>query len=97
MCSKGSLISFFLVLALATCPETKAWACFNGVEGVAAVVIACGGKAVLLLGLCASNAVRLIMRRGTMDVNPERRRDLGRRVEVYWDGDGVYYKGTVIA
>lgn len=32
-----------------------------------------------------------------MDVNPERRKDLGRRVELYWDADGVYYKGTVIA
>jgi hypothetical protein len=32
-----------------------------------------------------------------MDVNPERRRDLGRRIEVWWDGDGVFYRGTIIA
>lgn len=30
-----------------------------------------------------------------MDVNPERRRDWGRRVEVFWEGDGVFYRGTV--
>lgn len=34
--------------------------------------------------------------RGTMDLNPERRRDAGRRIEVYWDGDGVFYRGTVV-
>lgn len=30
-----------------------------------------------------------------MDVNPERKRDWGRRLEVFWEGDGVYYRGTV--
>lgn len=34
--------------------------------------------------------------RGTMDPNPERRKDWGRRIEVYWEGDQVYYRGTVI-
>uniref|UniRef100_A0A7S0S5E0 Histone-lysine N-methyltransferase n=1 Tax=Chlamydomonas leiostraca TaxID=1034604 RepID=A0A7S0S5E0_9CHLO len=34
--------------------------------------------------------------RGTMDVNPEKRKDLGRRVEVYWDEDGMFYVGTVV-
>uniref|UniRef100_A0A383VK44 Histone-lysine N-methyltransferase n=1 Tax=Tetradesmus obliquus TaxID=3088 RepID=A0A383VK44_TETOB len=33
--------------------------------------------------------------RGTMDVNPERKRDWGRRLEVFWEGDGVFYRGTV--
>ncbi|KAF6258157.1 hypothetical protein COO60DRAFT_1152954 [Scenedesmus sp. NREL 46B-D3] len=33
--------------------------------------------------------------RGTMDINPERKRDWGRRLEVYWEGDGVFYRGTV--
>eukprot|EP00775_Hariotina_reticulata_P011777 gene11777-11922_t len=33
--------------------------------------------------------------RGTMDINPERKRDWGRRLEVFWEGDGVYYRGTV--
>lgn len=32
-----------------------------------------------------------------MDINPERRKDLARRIEVFWDGDGVYYRGTIIA
>ncbi len=30
-----------------------------------------------------------------MDVNPEKRKDLGRRVEVHWDGDGVIYRATI--
>jgi hypothetical protein len=30
-----------------------------------------------------------------MDINPDRKRDWGRRVDVYWEGDGVYYRGTV--
>jgi hypothetical protein len=30
-----------------------------------------------------------------MDINPERKRDWGRRLEVFWEGDGVYYRGTV--
>jgi len=30
-----------------------------------------------------------------MDVNPDRKRDWGRRLEVFWEGDGVYYRGTV--
>ncbi|KAJ9527214.1 hypothetical protein QJQ45_025473 [Haematococcus lacustris] len=34
--------------------------------------------------------------RGTMDANPEKRKDLGRRVEVFWDADGIYYPGTVV-
>ncbi|KAF5826675.1 hypothetical protein DUNSADRAFT_2393, partial [Dunaliella salina] len=34
--------------------------------------------------------------RGTMDINPGKRKDLGRRIEVHWDGDGVYYRGTVV-
>eukprot|EP00884_Botryococcus_braunii_P021638 jgi/Botrbrau1/8158/Bobra.357_2s0006.1 len=33
--------------------------------------------------------------RGTMDLHPERYYNSGRRIEVYWDGDGVYYRGTV--
>ncbi len=32
-----------------------------------------------------------------MDTNPERRKDMGRRIEVFWEGDGVYYRGTIIA
>ena len=35
--------------------------------------------------------------RGTMDTQPERFRDFGKRVEVFWDGDGVFYRGTVTA
>lgn len=31
-----------------------------------------------------------------MDINPEKRKDLGRRVEVYWDEDTRYYAGTVV-
>jgi Lamin-B receptor of TUDOR domain len=30
-----------------------------------------------------------------MDLHPERYYNSGRRIEVYWDGDGVYYRGTV--
>jgi hypothetical protein len=30
-----------------------------------------------------------------MDINPERKRDWGRRLEVFWEGDGVFYRGTV--
>lgn len=30
-----------------------------------------------------------------MDINPDRKRDWGRRVDVFWEGDGVYYRGTV--
>jgi len=33
--------------------------------------------------------------RGTMDRQPERMLDFGRRVEVWWEADGVYYRGTV--
>ena len=33
--------------------------------------------------------------RGTMDTQPERFRDFGKRVDVFWDGDGVFYRGTV--
>jgi len=27
-----------------------------------------------------------------MDINPGRRKDWGRHVEVYWEGDGVFYR-----
>jgi hypothetical protein len=30
-----------------------------------------------------------------MDINPDRKRDWGRRLDVFWEGDGVYYRGTV--
>jgi hypothetical protein len=30
-----------------------------------------------------------------MDSKPERFRDFGKRVEVYWEGDGVFYRGTI--
>ncbi|KAI8474891.1 MAG: hypothetical protein J3K34DRAFT_359121, partial [Monoraphidium minutum] len=33
--------------------------------------------------------------RGTMDVNPERKRDFLRRVEIFWEGDSAWYCGTV--
>ncbi|GBF90197.1 histone H3 Lys 36 methyltransferase [Raphidocelis subcapitata] len=33
--------------------------------------------------------------RGTMDANPERKRDYGRRIEVWWEGDEAWYPGTV--
>lgn len=32
-----------------------------------------------------------------MDLHPEKRRDLGRRVEVFWDADGQYYRAVVVA
>lgn len=32
-----------------------------------------------------------------MDSQPERFRDFGKRVEVFWDGDSVFYRGTVTA
>jgi hypothetical protein len=35
--------------------------------------------------------------RGTMDTHPERFRDFGKRVEIYWEDDGVFYRGTVTA
>jgi hypothetical protein len=31
-----------------------------------------------------------------MDTQPERLKDFGKRVEVWWEGDNVYYRGTVI-
>jgi hypothetical protein len=31
-----------------------------------------------------------------MDVQPEKRRDLGRRLEVLWEDDNVFYRGTVV-
>ena len=35
--------------------------------------------------------------RGTMDMNPERSRDMGRRLRVKWDGDGAgWYEGYVL-
>ena len=30
-----------------------------------------------------------------MDSQPERRKDYGKRVEVWWEGDNVYYRGTI--
>lgn len=33
--------------------------------------------------------------RGTMDSQPERRKDFGKRIEVWWEGDNVYYRGTI--
>ena len=33
--------------------------------------------------------------RGTMDSQPERLKDFGKRIEVWWEGDNVYYRGTV--
>jgi hypothetical protein len=32
-----------------------------------------------------------------MDTQPERFKDFGKRVEVFWDGDSVFYRGTVTA
>jgi hypothetical protein len=34
--------------------------------------------------------------RGTMDANPERIKDAGRRVRVYWEQDGQWYEGRVL-
>jgi hypothetical protein len=34
--------------------------------------------------------------RGTMAANPERFTDFGRRIDVFWDLDAVYYRGTII-
>lgn len=31
--------------------------------------------------------------RGTMDVNPERKKDYLRRVEIFWEGDSAWYSG----
>ena len=31
-----------------------------------------------------------------MDVRPDRTQDLGKRVEVFWEGDEVFYRGTVV-
>ena len=33
--------------------------------------------------------------RGTMDSQPERLKDYGKRIEIFWEGDDVYYRGTV--
>ena len=35
--------------------------------------------------------------RGTMDSQPERFKDFGKRLDVFWDGDSVFYRGTVTA
>ena len=35
--------------------------------------------------------------RGTMDTQPERFKDFGKRLDVFWDGDSVFYRGTVTA
>ena len=32
-----------------------------------------------------------------MDVRPERMKDAFRRIEVFWDGEGRYYRGTVLS
>lgn len=34
--------------------------------------------------------------RGTMDTRPDRLKDAYRRIEVFWEGDGTFYKGTVL-
>ncbi|KAK9830440.1 hypothetical protein WJX72_011758 [[Myrmecia] bisecta] len=34
--------------------------------------------------------------RGTMDSQPERFKDMYKRIEVYWEGDRVFYRGTVL-
>ena len=34
--------------------------------------------------------------RGTMDTQPERFKDFGKRIEIWWEGDGVFYRGTVL-
>ena len=34
--------------------------------------------------------------RGTMDAHPERIKDAGRRVRVYWENDGQWYEGRVL-
>lgn len=31
-----------------------------------------------------------------MDSQPERRKDYGKRIEVWWEGDDVYYRGTIM-
>ena len=31
-----------------------------------------------------------------MDVRPDRTQDLGKRLEVFWEGDEVFYRGTVV-
>ena len=32
-----------------------------------------------------------------MDTQPERFKDFGKRLDVFWDGDSVFYRGTVTA
>ena len=34
--------------------------------------------------------------RGTMDTQPERFKDFGKRIEIWWEGDDVFYRGTVL-
>lgn len=34
--------------------------------------------------------------RGTMDSQPERLKDFGKRIEVWWEGDNVFYRGTIV-
>ena len=34
--------------------------------------------------------------RGTMDTQPERFKDFGKRIEIWWEGDAVFYRGTVL-
>lgn len=31
-----------------------------------------------------------------MDSQPERLKDFGKRIEVWWEGDNVFYRGTII-
>ena len=30
-----------------------------------------------------------------MDSQPERLKDFGKRIEVWWEGDNVFYRGTI--
>ena len=34
--------------------------------------------------------------RGTMDTKPKRFKDFGRRIEIWWEGDAVFYRGTTL-
>eukprot|EP00882_Tetradesmus_deserticola_P011840 GHRQ01012532.1.p1 GENE.GHRQ01012532.1~~GHRQ01012532.1.p1 ORF type:complete len:129 (+),score=36.30 GHRQ01012532.1:169-555(+) len=57
------------------------------------ITLTCGPHA-FPSNLCCVSRLRVACR-GTMDVNPERKRDWGRRLEVFWEGDGVFYRGSV--
>ena len=34
--------------------------------------------------------------RGTMDTQPDRLKDAFRRIEVFWEGDNKFYRGTIL-